>query len=82
MNCACTRKIPHSCYECRYYLVTWDKAFPHGCRAHTFKSKKLPSLEVLEASGLECLLFVPKELRHPAQDPEAINDSVCISGSF
>lgn len=72
---------PCSCHECRYYLVTWDKGFPHGCRAHTFKSKKLPSLEVLDASGLECMFFAPKMLRVAAPDPDTIRDTAVFSES-
>jgi hypothetical protein len=66
-----------SCRECRYYLVTWDRSFPHGCRAHKFKSKKLPALEVFEASGLQCLLFAARPPRHPAEsEPDC--DTVAV----
>jgi hypothetical protein len=50
-----------ACHQCRYYYVTWDVHFPYGCRAHAFKSKKSPALEVHEVSGVECLLFSPKK---------------------
>lgn len=55
--------MPVACHDCRYYLVTWDVQFPHGCRAHILKSKKSPSLQVYEASGLECQLYAPKKPR-------------------
>jgi hypothetical protein len=56
-----------SCKDCRYYIITWDFQFPYGCRAHTFKSKKSPAMDVFEASGLQCLLFTPKG--HPTTQP-------------
>jgi len=30
------------CHKCEHYYVTWDKHFPHGCKAMKFKSKQLP----------------------------------------
>jgi hypothetical protein len=52
-----------ACHSCEHYHTTWDARFPFGCRAHGFKSWKSPSLEVIEASGLECLLFTAKKRR-------------------
>jgi hypothetical protein len=49
------------CGSCVHYYVTWDKDFPHGCRAMGFKCRSSPSLRVREASGMECQLFVRKE---------------------
>jgi hypothetical protein len=75
-----TRPLEDSvlCRECRNYLVTWDVSFPHGCRAHTFKSKKSPALEVLEASGLQCLLFDPKKPRAMVEMAEPPGDRVTV----
>ena len=70
-----------TCSGCRYYLITWDARSPHGCRAHAFKSKKLPALEVFEASGLECMLFAPKPQRTPTNELESIVDSASFSNS-
>jgi hypothetical protein len=71
----------HSCYECRFYLITWDSQFPHGCRAHTFRGKKLPSLEVFDASGLECMLFARKKPRSTRIESEPIVDTATFSTS-
>ncbi|RLB83827.1 MAG: uracil-DNA glycosylase [Deltaproteobacteria bacterium] len=49
------------CHRCRHYYVTWDKRFPHGCRAMKFKSKELPSCVVGKSSGMPCLLFKVKD---------------------
>jgi hypothetical protein len=44
------------CHKCKHYYVTWDKNFPHGCKAMGFKSKQLPSIDVRATSHEECLL--------------------------
>ncbi len=51
------------CHKCEYYYVTWDKHFPHGCKAMKFKSKQLPSVVVLTSSQTDCLLFQEKTPR-------------------
>jgi hypothetical protein len=48
------------CRNCRHYYVTWDKSFPHGCRAIGFKSRSSPAMAVREASGMDCQLFQVK----------------------
>jgi hypothetical protein len=82
MNQAHAKATSFTCYGCRYYLVTWDAQFPYGCRAHTFKSKKLPALEVFDASGLECMLFAPKKQRATSRESESIADSASFSKSL
>lgn len=49
------------CRDCVHYFITWDVAFPYGCRAMDFKSKRLPHLDVLESSGQPCLRFEPRQ---------------------
>ena len=54
-------KIQHPvCIQCEHYYITWDQYFPHGCRAMAFKSRKRPSIEVYESSGIICQMFSPK----------------------
>ncbi|MBF0310831.1 MAG: uracil-DNA glycosylase [Magnetococcales bacterium] len=48
------------CTRCRHYWITWDANFPRGCRVLNFKTRMMPSQEVLAASGKECLAFEPK----------------------
>jgi hypothetical protein len=50
------------CFKCRHFYITWDKSFPKGCEAIGFKSEKMPSAVVYEASGTACLRFAKKEL--------------------
>jgi len=49
-----------NCKNCKYFFITWDKNFPYGCKALAFKSKQIPSFEVKQSSGFECLKFSPK----------------------
>jgi len=48
------------CNACAHYHVTWDERAPQGCRAFGFKSKRKPSVVVLENSGKVCGLFKAK----------------------
>lgn len=42
------------CLKCEYFYVTWDPAFPRGCRVFEIKSKQMPSYEVKKATGMHC----------------------------
>ncbi|MDP4941173.1 MAG: hypothetical protein QNL95_05345 [OM182 bacterium] len=44
-----------NCYGCKHFFITWDKEFPYGCRKMEFRSKRLPSDDVIEADGQRCL---------------------------
>nr|WP_243385578.1 uracil-DNA glycosylase [Bacillus kexueae] len=49
-----------NCFQCKYFYVTWDPAHPRGCKAYQMKSKAIPSVVVLRASGQPCLKFKRK----------------------
>ncbi len=51
------------CHGCEHYYVTWDAAFPFGCKGFQMKSKRNPSLSVYFASGKRCMLFEKKRHR-------------------
>jgi len=51
------------CHQCEHYYVTWDKHFPHGCRAMKFKSKHIPGFVVFSSSQMDCQLFKGKKPR-------------------
>ncbi len=53
-----TQKI--ICQRCKHYFVTWQSNKPHGCRAYAFKSQPLPSMVVLQSSGMPCSFYQPK----------------------
>ena len=49
-----------NCWQCRYFGISWDTARPYSCRLMGFKSKVLPSIEVLRADGQVCRGFIAK----------------------
>ena len=49
-----------NCRNCISFEITWDFRFPYGCKAMGFKTRKVPSLEVFESSGIQCQMFQPK----------------------
>jgi len=49
-----------NCRKCVFFYITWDKKFPYGCRGLSFRSNRLPSYDVFNSSGMECLKFTPK----------------------
>ena len=55
------KRKPINCLACKHYYVTWDRHFPYGCRKFEFKSKQVPSAEVLVSTGHRCIGFEPKE---------------------
>jgi hypothetical protein len=42
------------CHGCRHFRVTYDPDWPYACEAFGLRAKRLPSIEVLEASGAPC----------------------------
>jgi hypothetical protein len=45
------------CRRCAHYFITHQINFRYGCRAMDFKSRRLPMLDVSEASGETCHYF-------------------------
>ena len=50
-----------NCWKCAYFAVSWDPDYPYSCAAMGFKSKRLPSLEVINSSGVVCQAFKQKD---------------------
>jgi hypothetical protein len=65
-----TRSESVHCRTCRHYYITWDRKFPHGCKAAGFRSAAMPHLEVFAASGRTCLLY---EKKHPGRGKGSAN---------
>lgn len=59
-----------NCTQCEHYYITWDKDFPHGCRAMGFKSARLPSVAVRMSSDQECAFFT-KKIREKKENTRA-----------
>jgi hypothetical protein len=49
-----------NCFKCKYFYITWDKNFPNGCRIYGIKTRHIPSVVVLQATGEGCLGFDEK----------------------
>jgi hypothetical protein len=60
-----------NCLKCENFYVTWEKKFPNGCRAYGFKTKHMPSMDVLSSSGVECQLFKEKAVKDKAVKDKA-----------
>ena len=54
------QKSGPNCWGCRYFAVSWDPHRPYACNLMGFKTKMLPSIEVLRTDGRFCQGFVPK----------------------
>lgn len=55
-------KAPN-CWQCRFFAVSWDPSKPYACQLMGFKTKVLPSIEVLRADGDRCRGFMQKEMQ-------------------
>ena len=58
MNIKLRNKI--NCWTCKYFYISWHTTMPYACRAFGFKSKNIPSLEVLSADGRSCKAYNSK----------------------
>ena len=50
-----------NCFKCKHFSVTWEPEFPKACSLFGFKTKNLPSVDVVETTGAVCLGFERKE---------------------
>ena len=49
-----------SCYNCKFFAITWEKSMPYSCSAYGFKGPQMPSMIVKSTSGDICQLYEPK----------------------
>jgi hypothetical protein len=59
-----------NCWDCRHLMITWDVRTPYGCKLMGFRSKYIPSIEVLRTDGRFCSGFTAKPLPMPANTPK------------
>jgi len=59
-----------NCWECRHLMITWDVRTPYGCKMMGFRSKYIPSMEVLRTDGRFCGGFSAKPAKNTAPDPK------------
>jgi len=50
-----------SCFGCRFFSITYDRARPYGCRAFGFRSQRLPAIDVYMSSGRQCAKRKPAQ---------------------
>lgn len=66
--------IKINCFQCAHFQITHDKRRPYGCNSMGFKSKVLPSIEVISVQGHSCLAFKAKAKDRPIQkNQQAVN---------
>ena len=61
-----------NCFECRHMAITWDVRMPYGCKLMGFRSKVVPSLEVLRTDGRFCGGFSPKPPKPAKADAQKV----------
>jgi len=49
-----------NCWQCRHFASSWDPKLPYLCRFMGFKSRNLPSMDVLRMDGTACMGFSAK----------------------
>jgi hypothetical protein len=49
-----------NCWQCRHLATSWDPALPYLCKLMGFKSKMLPSIQILQVDGRPCQGFDAK----------------------
>lgn len=49
-----------NCWQCRHFATSWDPALPYSCKLLGFKSRSLPSVQVMQIDGRPCQGFAPK----------------------
>ena len=53
-------KTEVSCWNCRFFAISWDRRFRYQCNQMGFKSNNLPSQEVKLIDNRDCLAFKKK----------------------
>lgn len=49
-------RVP-TCRGCIHFFVTFEPAFPYGCRVMGFKCRRYPYYEVVAVTGTPCEAF-------------------------
>lgn len=52
--------VPVNCWKCRFFATSWDPKLPYSCKLLGFKSRMLPSQQVLSLDGRPCQGFDAK----------------------
>lgn len=68
-----------NCRQCEHFHVTWDTANPQGCTKFGFKTKQMPSVEILATTGRQCTFFTSKDEVFRFQRPAVLPDHCTFS---
>ena len=49
-----------TCWDCKYFAISWDPNFRYQCNQMGFKSNNLPSQRVRMIDNRDCLAFKSK----------------------
>ncbi len=74
-----------NCWQCRHFAVSWDPQLPYSCRLMGFKSRVVPSLEVLRADGSPCRGFIARpaaEAAAPATETAPVSSPLGRYSTF
>jgi len=59
-----------NCWDCRHMAITWDVRTPYSCKLMGFRSRNIPSLEVLRNDGRFCSGFTAKPVTSAVNTPK------------
>jgi hypothetical protein len=62
-----------NCWQCRFFATSWDPALPYSCKLLGFKSRSLPSVQVMQLDGRPCQGFAPKPSAAPTAGQVSAN---------
>ena len=54
-------KVKVSCWDCKYFAISWDPNYRYQCNQMGFKSNSLPSQRVKIVDNRDCLGFKSKD---------------------
>ncbi|MCM8526189.1 MAG: hypothetical protein NE327_06705 [Lentisphaeraceae bacterium] len=56
-----------SCIKCVHYYVTYDTAYPRGCKLFEVKSRMMPTYAFLKSTGQHCPAFQLRPSKKPSE---------------
>ncbi|MBA57622.1 MAG: uracil-DNA glycosylase [Gammaproteobacteria bacterium] len=49
-----------NCWNCCFFSISWDPNHRYRCQRLGFKSRQLPSIDIRQIDGRDCLYFKTK----------------------
>ncbi|MBT3982800.1 MAG: uracil-DNA glycosylase [Bacteriovoracaceae bacterium] len=57
-----------NCLKCKHYYVTYENAFPRGCKQYGIKTSQMPSVVVQTTTPQGCIAFEEKASKDKGLD--------------